>query len=91
MKKRPFLMPVAFSMAALLGTAVVGNALATSLFPAKGNPSTSSMAGAASSSDFVIKSASSSSQFAQHASHDSHGSHSSHGSHASHSSHGSAQ
>jgi hypothetical protein len=32
MKKRPFLMPLAFSVAALVGTAAVGNALASSLF-----------------------------------------------------------
>jgi len=88
MKKRPFLMPLALSIMALFGTAVAGNTLAGSLFPAKNNLNSSSAAGAA-TSDFVITSSTGSSILAQHSSHESHGSHGSHGSHNSHNSHSS--
>jgi len=88
MKKRPFLMPLALSVMALLGTAVAGNTLASSLFDAKNNANSSSTAGAA-TSDFVITSSTNSSILAQHSSHESHGSHGSHGSHNSHNSHSS--
>lgn len=85
MKKRAFLAPLTLSIAALLGTAVAGNELGRSLFPAKAvhGSSTASIAG-----NFVLtRAGSTSSQFSQHESHESHASHGSHGSHESHESH----
>jgi hypothetical protein len=84
MKKRPFLLPLTLSIAALMGTAVAGNELGRSLFPPKTMQSSSI---APPSANFVLTRNGNSSPFAQHESHESHSSHGSHGSHNSHSSH----
>lgn len=87
MKKRSFLAPLALSIAALLGTAVAGNALGRSLFPTKSVHASSAVP---STANFVLtRSGGSASQFSQHESHESHASHGSHGSHESHESHSS--
>jgi hypothetical protein len=88
MKKRPFLAPLTFSVAALLGTIVGGNALARSLFSTHDSVAAQA-AGPSVPDSFVITRTSDSGQFGQHTSHASHGSHDSHGSHGSHQSHGS--
>jgi hypothetical protein len=84
MKKRPFLLPLTLSIAALMGTAVAGNELGRSLFPPKAVQSSSIVAPSA---NFVLTRNGNASPFAQHESHESHSSHGSHGSHNSHSSH----